>query len=59
AKFTKIARNADGTITLEWTGGGTLEAATSVTGPWQAVTGATSPYKFTPSGAQQFGRIRQ
>ncbi|MBI2947586.1 MAG: Ig-like domain-containing protein, partial [Verrucomicrobia bacterium] len=47
AKFTKIARNADGTITLEWTGGGTLEAATSVTGPWQAVTGATSPYKFT------------
>lgn len=59
AKFTKIARNLDGSITLEWTGGGTLEAATSITGPWQAVAGATSPYKFTPTASQMFGRIRR
>ena len=59
AKFTKIAKNADGSITLEWTGGGTLEAAASVTGPWQAVPGAASPFKLTPTGAQQFGRIKQ
>lgn len=59
AKFTKIAKNADGSITLEWSGGGALEAAGSITGPWQAVPGATSPYKLTPTAAQQFGRIRQ
>ena len=57
-KFTKSSRNADGTITLEWSGGGTLEAAASITGPWQAVPGATSPYKFTPTGPQLFGRLK-
>jgi len=58
-KFTRIARNPDGSITIEWTGGGTLEAATSITGPWQAVTGAASPFKFAPTGSQQYGRIRR
>jgi hypothetical protein len=59
AKFTKVTRNANGTITLEWTGGGTLEASPSVTGPWQAIAGATSPYTFTPTAVRLFGRIRQ
>lgn len=58
-KFSKISRAADGKITVEWTGGGTLEAAAAITGPWQAVPGATSPYTFTPSATQLFGRIRQ
>lgn len=60
-KFTSAKRNSDGSITLEWTGGGVLEAAASVTGPWIPVTGATSPYKFTPAAGQPilFGRIRQ
>ena len=54
-----VTKNADGTITITWTGGGTLQAATTVTGPWQDVTGATSPYKFTPTGPTLFGRIKQ
>lgn len=58
AKFTKFSKNADGTLTIEWTGGGTLEASPSVTGPWQAVAGATSPYTFKPSTAILFGRIK-
>ncbi len=58
-KFTGIVRNADGSLTLQWTGGGTLQSAASVTGPWQDVAGATSPYKLTPAGGQLFGRIRQ
>ena len=54
-----IVRNEDGTITVEWSGGGVLEAATSVTGPWAEVPGATSPYTFTPSEAALFGRVRK
>ena len=59
-KFTSIKRNANGSLTLEWTGGGVLEAAGAVTGPWAPITGATSPYTFTPTAAQKvlFGRIR-
>ena len=60
-KFTGITRNATtGEITVEWTGGGTLEAAASLAGPWQPVT-STSPYKFTPNPALPvlFGRIKR
>ena len=56
-QFTAITRNANGTITLEWEGGGTLQAAMSITGPWQDVAGATSPYTFTPEAPVMFGRI--
>jgi hypothetical protein len=58
-KFTKFTRNADGTYTLEWTGGGTLQAAPSVTGPWQDVPGAASPYIVRPAPGALFGRIRK
>jgi hypothetical protein len=30
-----------------------------VTGPWVDVTGATSPFTFTPNQQMQFGRIRR
>jgi hypothetical protein len=56
-KFTAWRINTDGTMTLEWTGGGTLQAAPTVLGQWQDVTGATSPYTFQPSGNMLFGRI--
>jgi hypothetical protein len=51
----------DGSITLEWTGGGTLQAAASITGPWQGVPGAASPYKVTPTAGAPilFGRIKK
>ncbi len=58
-KFTSIKRNADGTVTVEWTGGGTLQAAPAVTGPWEDVTGAASPYTLTPTAPMTFGRLRQ
>lgn len=61
-RFTSVTRNAQtGAITLTWEGGGKLEAATSLLGPWQEVIGASSPYTFTPNPAQPvlFGRIRR
>ncbi len=58
-RITRIVANAEGTITVEWTGGGTLQAAISILGPWQDVAGATSPYTFTPEAPVMFGRIRQ
>ena len=58
-KFTGIKKNADGTVTVEWTGGGTLQAAPAVTGPWQDVPGAASPYTFQASEAMLFGRIKK
>lgn len=57
--FTKTTLNANGSLTLEWTGGGSLEASPSLTGPWAPIAGATSPFTFTPDPAvgQLFGRI--
>ncbi len=58
-RFTGITRNANGSITVQWTGGGTLQSAPSVTGPWSDVPGASSPATLTPTGGQIYGRIRQ
>lgn len=58
-KFSGITLGADGKVTISWEGGGTLQAAPSITGPWQDVAGATSPYSFTPSEKMLFGRVRQ
>lgn len=58
-RITSIVANANGAITVEWTGGGTLQAVTSVLGPWQDVVGATTPDTFTPEAPVMFGRIRQ
>lgn len=56
--ITAFKKNADGTLTIEWTGG-VLQAAPAVTGPWAEVPGATSPYQFTPNQSMLFGRIKQ
>ena len=58
AKFTKISIAA-GNITIEWTGGGTLQKADAITGPWADVAGATSPRTVQPTGAGAFYRIKQ
>jgi hypothetical protein len=57
-KITSIVRNANGSITIAWEGGGTLEAAESVLGPWTAVT-SSSPYTVTPTQNILFGRIKK
>jgi hypothetical protein len=56
--ITSFKKNTDGTLTLEWTGG-VLQAAPAVTGPWQDVAGATSPYTITPNQGMLFGRIKK
>ncbi len=58
AKFTKISLAA-GNVTIEWTGGGTLQRADAVTGPWTDVAGATSPSTVPPTGTGAFYRIKQ
>jgi hypothetical protein len=37
---------------------GTLQSSTNITGPWDDVTGATSPCVVSPNGLQQFCRIK-
>jgi hypothetical protein len=54
-----FTHNSDGSLTVTWSGGGTLQAASAVNGPWQDVTGATSPYNFKPTGSPLFGRIKK
>jgi hypothetical protein len=54
-----VARNVDSSITVQWTGAGTLQTAPAVTGPWQDVIEATSPYRLEPTGAALFGRIKR
>jgi hypothetical protein len=57
AKFTSIVRNANGSLTLTWTGGGKLQSAASLKGPWTDVAGAASPLTLTPNADAQFARI--
>jgi hypothetical protein len=52
-QFSSIKRNANGTITVEWSGGGTLEAAPAVTGPWLA-----SPRTSRNTHAGSSGHLR-
>ena len=56
-KFTSIVRNANGSLTLTWTGGGKLQSAASLKGPWTDVAGAVSPLTLTPNADAQFARI--
>jgi hypothetical protein len=54
----EIERTANGAL-IKWSSG-TLEAADSVGGPWNAVAGATPPtYNVTTSSAAKFYRARQ
>jgi len=58
-KFSSITKNDNGSITIVWEGGGTLQAAESITGPWQDVPGAASPYTTTPTQKVLFARIKK
>ncbi|SPE50652.1 hypothetical protein SBV1_1190022 [Verrucomicrobia bacterium] len=51
-----INRNAN-TITLTWSGGGTLEEASNILGPWTTIPLATSPWTVTISNPQEFYRL--
>jgi formylglycine-generating enzyme required for sulfatase activity len=48
------------TVRITWTGGGTLQSAATVLGPWNAVAGnPASPYLVNPAGPGQYYRVRQ
>jgi hypothetical protein len=57
-EISSIVLNADGTITITWSGGGVLEAATAIDGDWTVVEGATSPFTFPVEEQALFSRIR-
>jgi hypothetical protein len=50
---------AGGTVTLSWTGTGTLLEASAITGPWTAAANQTNPQVLGATNAVQFYRIQQ
>jgi hypothetical protein len=60
-EFTGARVNANGSITIEWTGVGSLQRASALGGGWNNVSGASSPYTVTPSGSEPvyFYRLAQ
>ncbi len=59
--ITGVVQNPNGSVTITWTGGGQLEAATSLNGTYAPVPGATGgTYTWTPGAADSilFARVR-
>src|SRR6185503_9497212 len=56
--FLGFARSGN-TLILTWPPGWTLQSSANVTGPYQDVQGATSPYPTLMSSPSQFFRLRQ
>ena len=54
-----IARNTDGTLTIGWTGAGTLQAAPAINGPWSDLTGAPNPSTVSTTETMRFYRVAQ
>jgi hypothetical protein len=50
--------NGSGSVLLNWLPGATLQQATSATGPYNDVIGATPPYQVFTTGPQMFYRVR-
>jgi hypothetical protein len=48
-----------GQIQIQWAGGGMLQTATNVLGPWNDVSGAVSPHLTPTTNAAQFFRVKQ
>jgi hypothetical protein len=53
-----IGRTAGGSVTITWTGGGTLQTAATVLGPWSDVPGASSGYTLPPTTQAALFRVR-
>jgi len=51
-------RQEDGVNLLSWEGDGALQRADQVTGPWESLPGAESPYAIKPSLPMGFYRIQ-
>ena len=48
-----------GNVTISWTGAGTLEEATAITGPWSNSANQNNPQSVPATGSGKFYRIRQ
>jgi hypothetical protein len=57
ATILSIVRDG-GDVVVTWGGGGTLQSAAEVTGPWNNVPNASSPYRTAAGGDRQFFRVR-
>ncbi|MBI2947666.1 MAG: hypothetical protein HYY23_08460 [Verrucomicrobia bacterium] len=57
-KFERIVRNTNGSLTITWSGGGTLQSTPTLSSPtWAPVASASSPHTVTPSGGSAFYRL--
>jgi hypothetical protein len=52
-----VVQSAGGNLILSWTQG-VLQSASSITGPWSDVIGASSPYTNSLSASQAFYRLK-
>jgi len=52
-----FAPSANGGLTISWTGGGTLQYATDLAGPWTSIAGASSPYVVPTALPRCFYRV--
>lgn len=50
---------SQGTVTITWTGQGTLQSAPQVTGTWSNVADAENPFTVAPSAVRCFYRLKQ
>jgi hypothetical protein len=48
----------DGSVTLSWTGGGTLQTAPTISGPWTDATSQANPQVVPTSGSSSFWRVK-
>ena len=55
-EFTAIERQTNGVI-LKWSGQGTLQDAQQLTGPWNSISNAASPYLISTGAVRRFFRI--
>ena len=52
-----INRSGPNAATISWVGGGTLQEADSILGPWQSVQNPSNPYAIQITGARKFYRV--
>jgi hypothetical protein len=50
---------ASGTITIQWTGGGTLESAPSLSGSWTSTNDSDGSFSEAATGASRYYRVRR
>ena len=56
----KLSSRQEGNeLVISWSGGGVLESADQITGPWSAVPNATNPHRQALTGQRSFYRVKR